>query len=64
MVDSDRNLKIYERMLARGEKLDARAQFYYARELMTHQRFMPVSYTHLSPLVGVFCAKPDRVIRC
>ncbi|MGO5095647.1 tetratricopeptide repeat-containing glycosyltransferase family 2 protein [Agathobaculum sp. LCP25S3_E8] len=40
MVDSDRNLKIYERMLARGEKLDARAQFYYARELMTHQRFM------------------------
>ena len=37
--DSDRNLRIYEKLLARGEKLDARGQFYYARELMMHQQF-------------------------
>ena len=37
--DSERNLRIYEGMLARGEHLDARGQFYYARELMMHQRF-------------------------
>lgn len=39
MSDSDRNLKIYERILSRGERLDTRGQFYYARELMTHRRF-------------------------
>lgn len=38
--DSDRNLRIYEKLLARGERLDARGQFYYARELMMHQRFV------------------------
>lgn len=29
----DRNLKIYERRILKGEKLSARAMFYYAREL-------------------------------
>lgn len=38
-LDSDRNLRIYEGMLARGERLDARGQFYYARELMMHQKY-------------------------
>lgn len=37
--DSDRNLRIYKKLLARGEQLDARGQFYYARELMIHQQF-------------------------
>lgn len=37
--DSDRNLRIYENLLARRESLDARGQFYYARELMTHKKF-------------------------
>lgn len=33
---SDRNLKIYEKMLAAGRKLDPREQFYYGRELFYH----------------------------
>ena len=37
--DPDRNLNIYENMLGHGEKLDARQQFYYARELYYHQRY-------------------------
>lgn len=33
---SDRNLKIYEKMIFEGQKLDAREQFYYGRELFYH----------------------------
>ena len=38
---SDRNLKIYENLLAKGEKLDARGSYYYARELLAHKRLKP-----------------------
>lgn len=34
----ERNLKIFEKMLADGKKLDARQQFYYGRELFYHQQ--------------------------
>ena len=34
--DGERNLRIYQALLERGERLDARGQFYYARELLTH----------------------------
>ena len=34
--DGDRNLRIYEALLERGEELDVRGQFYYARELLAH----------------------------
>lgn len=37
--DPDRNLRIYEAQLARGEAMDPRSQFYYARELWYHSRF-------------------------
>ena len=37
--DPDRNLNIYENMRKSGERLDARHQFYYARELYYHQRY-------------------------
>lgn len=37
--DSDRNLKIYEYAVSIGESLDARSQYYYARELYYHGRF-------------------------
>ncbi len=36
---SNRNLRIYEQMLAEGEKLDPREQFYYARELYYHRQY-------------------------
>lgn len=36
---STRNLEIYEQMLAEGEKLDAREQFYYARECYYHKKY-------------------------
>lgn len=37
--DPDRNLKIFEGLLQRGEELDPRQQFYYGRELYYHQRY-------------------------
>lgn len=36
---SERNLRIYEKMLAEGMALDPREQFYYARELYYHGRY-------------------------
>ncbi|WP_458407738.1 tetratricopeptide repeat-containing glycosyltransferase family 2 protein [Anaerotignum sp.] len=36
---SDRNLRIYEKMIAEGRKLDAREQFYYGRECYYHGRY-------------------------
>lgn len=37
--DPDRNLRIYEKILAEGEKLELRHQLYYGRELYYHQRY-------------------------
>lgn len=37
--DDMRNLRIYQKQISRGEKLDARAQFYYGRELMFHKMY-------------------------
>lgn len=37
--DPDRNLRIYEKQLERGEELEPRAQFYYGRELYYHERY-------------------------
>lgn len=37
--DSYRNLQIYEKMLKKGQLLDAREMFYYARELFYHSRY-------------------------
>ena len=37
--ESERNLRIYEKLLARGERLDTRGLFYYARELRDHKRY-------------------------
>ena len=37
--DPDRNLRIFEGMLARGASLSPREQFYYARELYYHQQY-------------------------
>ena len=37
--DPDRNLRIEEKMLADGEKLGPRQQFYYGRELVDHREY-------------------------
>ena len=37
--DPDRNLRIFERMLREKGALEPRHQFYYARELLYHQRY-------------------------
>lgn len=37
--DPDRNLRIFEGLLARGETLDPRQRFYYGRELFYHKRY-------------------------
>ena len=35
----DRNLKIYQKMLAEGKPFDARQQYYYGRELYYHRQY-------------------------
>lgn len=52
--DGARNLRIYEALLARGEVLDARGQFYYARELLAHGR-----YEAAEAAFRDFLARPD-----
>ncbi len=37
--DPDRNLKIYQKMIADGKLLEPRQQYYYGRELFYHKRF-------------------------
>lgn len=37
--DPERNLRIFEGLLAKGERLDPRQQFYYGRELYYHKRY-------------------------
>lgn len=37
--DPDRNLRIYQRMLAEGKRLEARQQYYYGRELYYHKQY-------------------------
>lgn len=37
--DPDRNLKIYQKMLAEGKNLEARHQYYYGRELYYHKQY-------------------------
>lgn len=37
--DPDRNLRIYQKMLAEEEKLEPRHQLYYGRELFYHQKY-------------------------
>lgn len=37
--DADRNLKIYEKMIAEGTELQPRHQYYYGRELYYHKRY-------------------------
>lgn len=51
---SDRNLKIYEKMLADGESLDPRHQYYYARELIDHKQ-----YEKARPVLEHFLKEPD-----
>lgn len=52
--DPDRNLRIFERLLAEGKDLDARQKFYYARELYYHQR-----YEDALKVYAAFFADPD-----
>ena len=49
-----RNLRIYQRMQERGEKLDTRGRFYYARELMTDGQ-----YQLAAQAFETFLAMPD-----
>lgn len=37
--ESDRNIRIYEAMLARGEEFSPRDLYYYSNELLDHRRF-------------------------
>lgn len=42
--DPMRNLRIFETMLQKGQPLDARQRFYYARELFYHKRYEQAIY--------------------
>lgn len=53
--DPDRNLKIFEKMIANGKILDTRQKFYYARELYFHQK-----YSEAIKMFKAFFAAEDR----
>lgn len=52
--DPDRNLKIYQKMLAEGKALEPRQQYYYGRELYYHKL-----YEEAIPVFEQFLLSPD-----
>lgn len=50
----DRNLRIYEKMKASGDMFDARALYYYGRELVFHER-----YADAAEVLEQFLTSPD-----
>ncbi|MDY4928232.1 glycosyltransferase family 2 protein [Clostridium fessum] len=65
LTHSDRNLKIYETMLADGELLDPRHQYYYARELIDHKQYekaRPVLEHFLNEPAGWYENKTDACL--
>lgn len=50
----DRNLKIYQKLLADGKTLEPRQQYYYARELYYHKR-----YEEAIPVFEQFLLSPE-----
>ena len=52
--DPDRNLWIYEKMLAENETLEPRHQLYYGRELFYHQK-----YQETADVLEAFLEEPD-----
>lgn len=52
--DGARNLRIYEKLLSRGEKLDARHMYYYGRELLANGR-----YSEAEAVFSEFLARDD-----
>ena len=55
--DPDRNLRIYEKMLAENETLEPRHQLYYGRELFYHQQ-----YQKAADVLETFLEEPDTWI--
>lgn len=52
--ESDRNLRIYERMEQEGEPFDPRALYYYGRELLQHKQLKKACQ-----ILEEFLARPD-----
>lgn len=50
--DRNRNLRIYEKMIAEGKTLTGRHMYYYGRELLTHGRIDQAEKTFLAFLSG------------
>ena len=53
-IYSDRNLRIYEKMIEKGKALEPREQFYYGRELYYHGK-----YEKAAEVFRDFLAEPD-----
>ena len=53
-ADTERNIKIYEKMKEKGEKFSPRDLFYYGRELMFHKR-----YQEAERILEEFISRPD-----
>jgi GT2 family glycosyltransferase len=62
--DSDRNLKIYEKRLARGETFTPRDLFYYANELFDHQLFEKAAEYYLKFLQTKQGWVEDEIAAC
>ncbi|MFA9465271.1 MAG: glycosyltransferase [Velocimicrobium sp.] len=63
MINS-RNLKIYEKLLAKGEKLSPRGTYYYARELKDNGRFQEAAKIFNQFLETGFGWAEDNITAC
>lgn len=62
--DNDRNIRIFERMLAQGKKLVPREKYYYARELRYHNRASEAKKYYLECIKDESAWSENRASAC
>lgn len=62
--DPQRNLRIFQACLARGEELDARQQFYYGKELFEHGQVEQAAQQLMQCLVRTDTWKENKIEAC
>ena len=62
--DQDRNLKIYEKLMEEKTELEPRQQYYYGRELYSHERYGEAVEVFLAFLQQPFGWKENKIEAC
>jgi glycosyltransferase involved in cell wall biosynthesis len=61
---TDRNIKVYENQIKEGKKLSPRSQYYFARELKDHARYIEAIYYFEQFLEGRLGWVEDNIAAC